>query len=233
MMQLFSRIKQCVRLYPKRSFLSFAICVLVAWFTPWVLAFYSGILVYFPYHADGVSRFSRVVGPVTRLWENDRGSSFWVAEEEIPKSCFAALVAAEDTKFYQHYGFDYGNIRKSMQKNQREKKIKRGGSTITQQLVKNAFLSRKKSYLRKAREMVGAILLDLTLRKDAQITWYFNIVEFGKEIYGIQEAAQFYFKKNAKDLNPSQCVALVTIIPSPQFWNRSLETKIITPFFRE
>ncbi|MFZ9521769.1 MAG: biosynthetic peptidoglycan transglycosylase, partial [Silvanigrellaceae bacterium] len=99
----------------------------------------------------------------------------------------------------------------------------RGGSIITQQLSKNAFLSRERSYIRKAREIVGAILLDATSTKDMQLNWYFNIVEFGPNIYGIKDAAQFYFKKAPSALSQRECASLVAILPSPNKWNKSLK----------
>ena len=109
------------------------------------------------------------------------------------------------------------------QKNMRKKnKSVKGGSTITQQLVKNAFLSRSRSYLRKARELTGALLLDATMSKDSQLTWYFNIVEFGPSVYGISAASHFYFKKNPADLSALQCAELVGILPSPIKWGKSL-----------
>lgn len=134
-----------------------------------------------------------------------------------------ALVAAEDTKFFIHHGIDFESIEKSYEYNQLKNKPKRGGSTITQQLVKNAFLSRNRSYIRKAREVAGAVLLDATASKDMQLTWYFNVVEFGPKIYGIKDAAQIYFKKSPKALSGYECASLVAILPSPNRWNKSLK----------
>ncbi|NBW82369.1 hypothetical protein EBR21_11505, partial [bacterium] len=145
------------------------------------------------------------------------------AGAEIPKSCKLALVAAEDTKFFIHHGIDFESLEKSYEYNQRRQKKKRGGSTITQQLVKNAFLSRERSYIRKAREIVGAVLLDATSSKDMQLNWYFNIVEFGPNVYGIKDAAQFYFKKAPAALTQRECASLVAILPSPNKWNKSLK----------
>ena len=178
---------------------------------------YSGILIYFPYKEDGLSRYLRITGPVTSIFTNN-----WASQKDIPSSCRAALVASEDTRFYEHNGVDFESLQRSMTVNKRARKTMRGGSTITQQLVKNAFLSRKKSYTRKTREVFGALALDVIMPKDKQIEWYFNIVEFGPNIYGIENAAQRYFKINAKKLSPAQCVALVAILPSPRKWNQSL-----------
>jgi monofunctional biosynthetic peptidoglycan transglycosylase len=199
----------------------------VAWFLPWVPVLHLGILAYFPYEKDGKERFLRVTGPVVGL-VSDR----WVSRTEIPRACFTALVASEDTRFYEHSGVDFESLRASYQYNKRRKKIRRGGSTITQQLVKNAFLSRERSYVRKSREFVGAMFLDVIMQKDSQLAWYFNIVEFGPGVYGIQDASKFYFKKKAKDLSPSQCIALVAVLPSPTKWGSSLAKKSFSSFLQ-
>jgi monofunctional biosynthetic peptidoglycan transglycosylase len=196
----------------------------VAWFVPWVLLLHGGILLYFPYEADGQSRYLRATGPWT---------SEWLSEQEIPNACKAALVASEDTKFYDHNGLDIESLEQSYKQNKRAGKIKRGGSTITQQLVKNAFLSREKTMLRKGREIVGAVLLDATVSKNSQLTWYLNIVEFGPKIYGLQEAAQFYFKKDGKKLSAAECISLAVILPSPNRWNASLTKRRFSSFFRK
>jgi monofunctional biosynthetic peptidoglycan transglycosylase len=194
------------------------VAVAVAWLVPWVFTFHLGTLAYFPYLPKSEQRYLRVTGPWSGPYKKN-----WVPSEDIPRACKIALVAAEDTKFFIHRGVDLESIEKSYEYNQRKKKPKRGGSTITQQLVKNAFLSRNKSYVRKAREILGAVILDATSSKDMQLTWYFNIVEFGPKIYGIKDASQFYFKKSHKALSTRECASLVAILPSPNRWNKSLK----------
>jgi monofunctional biosynthetic peptidoglycan transglycosylase len=193
------------------------VAVATAWFVPWVLTLHLGTLVYFPYLPKSDDRFIRITGP----WSGPYAQN-WVASESIPQQCKLALVAAEDTKFFTHSGIDFESLEQSYKYNLKQNKKSRGGSTITQQIVKNAFLSRKKSYIRKAREFVGAILLDAFSSKDMQLTWYFNIVEFGPKIYGLKDAARFYFKKNPNKLTSRECASLVAILPSPNRWNASL-----------
>lgn len=200
------------------TLIGIAITTATMWFVPWVLTFHLGVLVYFPYHPKSEQRFMRITGPLAGSYKKN-----WVPGKEIPKACKLALVAAEDTKFFIHHGIDLESLEKSYEYNQRKKKTKRGGSTITQQLVKNAFLSRDRSYIRKAREIVGAVLLDATASKDTQLNWYFNIVEFGPNVYGLKDAAQFYFKKSAANLSQRECASLVAILPSPNKWNKSLK----------
>ena len=202
--------------------------LLFMWFSPWVLTLNLGFLAYFPYHPDGQTRFLRLTGPLVNKLNHN-----WTPSQEIPSFCKESAVGAEDQKFFTHNGIDIDAIKQNLIRNEKLKKIKRGGSTITQQLVKNAFLSRERSYLRKARELEGAVLVNLFLSKDAQLTWYWNIIEFGDNIYGIREAARFYFHTDPKYLTPPQCIALTAIIPSPKKWNKSLRTKNITPFFKK
>lgn len=194
------------------------VAVAGAWLVPWVFTFHLGTLAYFPYLPKSDERYLRVTGPWSGPYKKN-----WVPSKDIPRACKLALVAAEDTKFFIHRGVDLESIEKSYEYNQRKKKPKRGGSTITQQLVKNAFLSRNRSYVRKAREILGAVILDATSSKDMQLTWYFNIVEFGPKIYGIKDASQFYFKKSHKTLSTRECASLVAILPSPNKWNKSLK----------
>ncbi|WP_186645425.1 biosynthetic peptidoglycan transglycosylase [Fluviispira vulneris] len=205
----------------------FCFVAFILWFIPWVFLLYSGLLIYFPYESDGKSRYIRITGPVVGVFSPHS----WSTYDDIPKACKAALIAAEDNRFYQHNGVDFESLKASFITNQKIGKKKRGGSTITQQLVKNAFLSRKKSYLRKSREIIGAFILDGIMLKDQQLEWYFNVVEFGPNIYGLENAAQKYFKTEAHKLTPSQCISLVAIIPSPKKWNQSLVTQKPTLFF--
>ncbi len=204
----------------------FATIGFVAWFFPWVLTLHAGLLLYFPYEPDGTMRYARLAGPVAATWKGD-----WVPSHLIPAACKKALVASEDAKFFYHNGLDLESIEESYRANERGGRIARGGSTITQQLVKNAFLSRDKSYLRKVREVAGALLLDATLSKDDQLTWYFNVVEFGPRVYGLESAARFYFDKHAAQLDKRQCASLVAVLPAPNRWNVALVKKRRTPFF--
>lgn len=184
----------------------------VLWFIPWVFVLHLGMVGYFPYHADGKTRFLRITGPIAG-YLTDSG---WTSSENIPKACKAALIAAEDGQFHSHWGIDVNGLKNAWKKNQRRGRILIGGSTITQQVVKNIFLSRNRSYLRKSREIIGAILLDLIMSKDKQLTWYLNVVEFGPELYGIENAASYYFNKKPQNLSFSQCVSLVALLPDPK-----------------
>jgi monofunctional biosynthetic peptidoglycan transglycosylase len=194
----------------------------ILWFIPWVFVLQLGMVAYFPYHPDG-TRYVRVTGPIPNFF----GAS-WISSKDIPKSCKAALVAAEDGHFYSHHGIDIKGVKAAWKKNQRSGKIHAGGSTITQQIVKNIFLSRDRSYVRKSRELIGALLLDLTMSKDHQLGWYLNVVEFGPDLYGIENAALYYFKTKPQNLNSNQCVALVGLLPDPKKSGPALKRNQLT-----
>lgn len=184
--------------------------LIILWFIPWTPLLNLGILFYFPYKPDGKSRYLRVTGPIVRYLGGD-----WVPASEIPSYCSKGIVGAEDGSFYEHHGVDWVSLKDSFKTNIKYKKRLAGGSTITMQLVKNGFLHRRKTIIRKVREIIGALLLDLTVGKDRQIVWYLNVVEYGPEIYGIKQASRFYFKKDPKGLTKDQCVSLLALLPSP------------------
>ncbi len=200
----------------KPKIIRILIFLFLIYFIPWVLVLYSGILIYFPYSKNGSSRYIRFTGPVASYLGAD-----WTSSKEIPKVCKLAMVAAEDSEFFQHNGIHISSIISSIKENYRNKRIISGASTLTQQLIKNAFLSRNKTYFRKSREIIGAILLDLFYSKDSILTWYVNVVEFGPEIYGIKEASKVYFKKSVKDLNKRDCVVLATFLTRPIYFGSS------------
>lgn len=218
-----------------------ALVVAPLWFMPWVFTIPLGLSIYFPYGPDAQSRSISLAGPVPGAL----GLSDWVGSDELPESCVAAAVAAEDTRFYEHHGLDMDSIEsawasnpsrsastdKQGKKSKRKSSKVRGASTITQQLVKNLYLSRERSYLRKAREAAGALALEVLVSKQTIMTWYLNIVEFGPDVYGLEAAARHYFKKPAQQLKPHECVSLIVILPSPNRWNASLVSKKYTPFF--
>jgi len=139
----------------------------------------------------------------------------WVSFETIPQLLKDTVRISEDAAFYHHQGIDYYELKEAIKRNLKEGKKARGGSTITQQLAKNLFLSTEKSYSRKAKEFVLAKKLESHLSKDRIFSLYLNVIEFGKGIFGVEAASLFYFKKSVGGLNLSEIVRLVSIIPKP------------------
>lgn len=173
-----------------------------------------GLISYEAYEPDGLARFKRVVGPTAKYFYHEHEWE-WTSGEEISLGCRAALIVAEDPRFYRHFGIEPRSIWAALKHNYRNGKIIWGGSSITQQIVKNAFLDRQKSIIRKSRELLGALILDRIMTKEDQVTWYLNIAEFGPRIYGIGSAAKRYFDLSVKDLSLSQCISLFSVLPDP------------------
>ncbi|MFK7874099.1 MAG: transglycosylase domain-containing protein [Oligoflexales bacterium] len=152
----------------------------------------------------------------------------WLPLKEASRHALWAVVVAEDARFYQHQGLDWREIWESFQLNWSEGRIVRGGSTITQQVVKLALVGREKSFLRKIREAIGAILTEKILTKDEILAWYINLVDFGSGIYGLGSAAHHYFKTPAMFLTVSQAVNLAVVLPSPNRRSKGLRERALS-----
>lgn len=139
----------------------------------------------------------------------------WVNRSDISRYLKRAVVAAEDDQFYDHPGFDWTAMKRAARINWKRKAFAFGASTITQQVAKNLYLSASKNPLRKLKEFVIALALERDLEKARILELYLNIAEWGPGIFGAQAAAQHYFKRDAKDLTPSQAAFLASILPNP------------------
>nr|BCX00069.1 MAG: monofunctional biosynthetic peptidoglycan transglycosylase [Bacteroidota bacterium] len=135
--------------------------------------------------------------------------------ERMSRHLPRAAVAAEDGRFYEHWGIDWEALWEAYERNVRRGRIVRGGSTITQQLVKNLYLCTHRSYLRKALELILAPLLELCLSKERILELYLNIVETGEGLFGMEEAARRYYGISAARLSREQAARLVAILPAP------------------
>ena len=145
----------------------------------------------------------------------------WVPYNRIAVTLKRAIVAAEDAKFLDHDGFDWEGIQKAYEKNQKKGKAVAGGSTITQQLAKNLFLSGERSYIRKAQEAVITLMLEAILDKERILEIYLNIAEWGVGIFGAEAAARHYYGVSAAALNAEQAARLAAMLPRPQFYDRN------------
>lgn len=159
-------------------------------------------------------------------------SKNYVALSQISKTLQQTVILTEDSGFYQHSGFDQEGIEHCLEKMKEKKKIVCGGSTLTQQLAKNMFLSKDKSFFRKGLEALITIKIEKTLSKKEILERYFNVVQFGKNIFGIKQAAQFYFKKTPIQLNVLESAFLAMILPNPEKYSQSYYRKDLTRFAR-
>ncbi|HOY02696.1 monofunctional biosynthetic peptidoglycan transglycosylase [Zoogloea sp.] len=140
----------------------------------------------------------------------------WVPYEQISLHLKRAVVAAEDDKFVDHEGFDWDGIQKAIEKNQKKGKAVAGGSTISQQLAKNLFLSPSRSYFRKAEEAIITVMIEALWDKRRILEVYLNVVEWGNGIFGCEAAAQRYYKTSAARLSPPQAARLAVMLPNPR-----------------
>jgi penicillin-binding protein 1A len=159
------------------------------------------------------------------------GSPDFVALDDVPPLFVKALLLAEDAGFWGHHGVDLGELPAAMATNLARGTFARGASTITQQLAKNLFLSREKRIGRKLAEASLALLIDAALGKRRVLEIYLNVIEWGPGVYGLGPAARHYFGRGPADLTPKQGAFLVSMIPGPMKYQRSIEGGVPTPFF--
>ncbi|MGZ5278776.1 MAG: monofunctional biosynthetic peptidoglycan transglycosylase [Pseudobdellovibrionaceae bacterium] len=138
----------------------------------------------------------------------------WVPLEEIAPSMRRAVLMAEDYRFFEHNGFDFEAIEKAIQYNKTHQR-KKGGSTISQQTAKNVFLWPSRSWVRKGLEVYFTVWIEAVWPKERILEVYLNVIEFGPGVYGVEAAAQKYFKRKAKDLNASQAALMAAVLPNP------------------
>jgi len=144
----------------------------------------------------------------------------WVAYNRISPNLKRAIIASEDANFSDHEGVDWEALQKAYEKNTKKKKVVSGGSTITQQLAKNLFLSGSRSYLRKGQELIITYMLEMLMDKQRIFDIYLNVVEFGKGIFGAEAAAQHYYGVSAARLGAAQAAKLAVMLPNPRFYDK-------------
>lgn len=146
----------------------------------------------------------------------------WVPLSEINSSLVLAVIASEDQKFAEHFGFDFEAIEKVAKQNiklQKRGKPIKGGSTISQQCAKNVYLFPQRSYIRKAFEVYFTFLIEVFWSKKRIMEVYLNVIEMGNGIYGAQAAAKTFFKKDAKQLSNAESATIAAVLPNPRKWN--------------
>ncbi|MBS1207929.1 MAG: Monofunctional biosynthetic peptidoglycan transglycosylase [Proteobacteria bacterium] len=150
----------------------------------------------------------------------------WQPYERISVHLKRAVVAAEDDSFVDHDGFDWDGIQKAIEKNQKKGKPVAGGSTISQQLAKNLFLSPTRSYVRKAEEAVITIMIEALWDKRRILEVYLNVVEWGNGIFGAEAAARRYYSIGASQLGPEQAAHLAVMLPNPRKFEKSYPARL-------
>lgn len=152
----------------------------------------------------------------------------WVPMSRISRHLVNAVVVSEDGTFWAHEGFDWFEFRASLQKNISEGRFSRGASTITQQLVKNLYLSPSKNPLRKIKEWILTWRMEQVLSKSRILELYMNVIEWGEGIYGAEAASRLYFAKSASELTREEAARLAAIIPSPRRYRAEGNSRYVT-----
>jgi monofunctional glycosyltransferase len=152
----------------------------------------------------------------------------WVPYDQISRNLKRAIIASEDANFVNNNGYETDAILQAWERNKAKGKIVRGGSTITQQLARNLFLSREKSYIRKGQELIITWMLETLMDKQRIFEIYLNSVEWGNGVYGAEAAAQYYFKTSASKLSAAQSARLAVMLPRPKYFDEHRNSPYLT-----
>lgn len=150
----------------------------------------------------------------------------WVPIDEISLNLQKAVIASEDGRFLEHWGFDFEAMQKAFKSNQKGRKIK-GGSTISQQTAKNVFLWQGRSYVRKALEAYYTVLIELVWGKKRIMEVYLNSIEMGDGVYGAEAAAKYWYRKDAASLTRYEAAGIAAILPNPRKYKASNSSSYI------
>jgi monofunctional biosynthetic peptidoglycan transglycosylase len=176
-------------------------------------------------HDPGTTAFMH--SRLERIREKNPGAVLqyrWVPYNRISTSLKRAIIAAEDAKFLDHEGFDWEGIQKAYEKNLKKGKIVSGGSTISQQLAKNLFLSGERTWWRKAQEAAITVMIETIMTKRRILEIYLNVIEWGNGVFGAEAAARYHFESTAAALSAGQSAHLAAMVPSPRRYGRGSET---------
>lgn len=149
----------------------------------------------------------------------------WVPYVKISNNLKRAMIASEDAKFVDHEGFDWAGIQKAYEKNMKKGKIVAGGSTISQQLAKNLFLSTKRTPWRKAEEVLITVMLEQMMTKQRIFEIYLNVIEWGNGVFGAEAAARYYYRVSAAQLSAAQAAKLAAMVPNPRYYDLHREAR--------
>lgn len=182
----------------------------------WILAH----VLYWRDHNPSASAFMNE--QLARLQEEDPNAELrqkWVPYSAISPNLKRALIAAEDARFVDHEGFDWDGIEVAFEKNLKQGKIVAGGSTISQQLAKNLFLSSQKTPWRKLEEALITVMLESLLDKRRIFEIYLNVIEWGNGVFGAEAASRHYFRTSAARLGAGQAAKLAAMVPNPRYYD--------------
>lgn len=197
----------------------FALCVLIV--TLWVIRILSNlpdVSILKHYRPAAASEVLDRDGTILTEY-SDRKFRIWVPVSSLPEIVVQAVVTAEDDTFFEHHGVNYKATWDALVHDVEKRRFARGGSTITQQMIKNVLLSKEKTISRKLREYFLARRAEELLTKRKILEIYMNAVEWGNNIYGIEAASRFYFDKHSSELTPGEAALLAGMLPNPRYYN--------------
>lgn len=151
----------------------------------------------------------------------------WVPYARISNHLKRSVIAAEDSKFLEHRGFDWEGIKVAWERNKREGGVVAGGSTITQQLAKNLFFSGKRTWWRKGQEAIITVMLEALMSKQRILEIYLNVIEWGEGVFGAEAAARYHYGASAAGLGPEQAARLAAMVPSPRRYGPGSDTSYL------
>jgi monofunctional biosynthetic peptidoglycan transglycosylase len=198
---------------------------LMAIYQSWILV----QITYWNHYNPSSSAFMRA--RLDRLREKDHGAALrmqWIPYERISLNLKRAVIVAEDDKFLHHEGFDFEAIQRAYEKNLETGKLVAGGSTISQQLAKNLFLSGEKTPWRKLQEAVITFMLENVMSKRRILEIYLNVIEWGDGVFGAEAAMRHYYGTSASSITAEQAARLAAVIPNPRFYDRNRTTPWLT-----
>jgi monofunctional glycosyltransferase len=212
----------------KKTFRAKLVRHLLLWFVALPVTAFLVMQIYFfaqigwwVHHDPGSTSFMRRQQAVLQEENPDfRLKQKWIPYSRISKNLKRAIIASEDANFSEHDGIDWDALQKAYEKNEKKGRVVRGGSTITQQLAKNLFLSPDRSYFRKGQELILTYMLEYWMDKERVFEIYLNVVEWGAGVFGAEAAAQHYYGVSAANLTASQAAKLAVMLPNPRFYDR-------------
>ncbi|MDR0736925.1 MAG: monofunctional biosynthetic peptidoglycan transglycosylase [Zoogloeaceae bacterium] len=216
--------------FPARVFswakrgLCLAICVFLLvqfWFFAWIL--------WWKWTPPTETRFMRL--RLAELRQQDPEASLrhqWVDYARISRHLKRAVIVAEDARFVDHDGFDWAGIQAAIEKNREKGRFVAGGSTLTQQLAKNLFLSPRRSLLRKGQEALITLMLEALWDKQRIFEVYLNVIEWGNGVFGAEAAARHYYQTGAASLSSWQAARLAAMTPNPRYYDARRKTAYLT-----
>ncbi len=192
------------------------------------VAVYTSLLFFFSGFIFNFDKYF-IVDDSNISFQNELPSN-WISSNKVGKKLKNTIVISEDWLFYTHIGLDFKQIYIAVRDYLSGKKKLRGASTISQQVVKNLFLNRKKTYFRKFNELILTLFLELFLSKERILEKYLNLIELGKNIYGVKKGSWYYFKKHPSQLNYRESAFIAMLLPSPLRYSKSFHQQELTEY---